>query len=74
LADFNIGILGPEADLLNQHLDCISISNDWFQSPEGITLHFRISIAVHDLVVDIECLLLTTSAGSVEYIIKGDVM
>jgi hypothetical protein len=57
-ADAETGVLGPDVELKSWHLDCISIYNDLFQQPEGITLHFRSPTVANDSVVDIECLLL----------------
>ena len=58
LADSNTSIHGPDVDSYSWHLDCISISDDWLQPQEGISLHSRLSMVVNDWVVDIEWLLL----------------
>jgi len=74
LADSITGVLSPDGDLYSRNVDCISICNDQFRQREGITVHDRFSQVVNDWVVDIECFLLWTSIGSVEYIVKGDAM
>jgi len=56
------------------YMDCISICDDWFRQPEGITFHCRFSTVVNDWVVDIECVLLQTRGGIVEYIVNSDAM
>jgi len=58
LADYNTSDLSPKAGLLIKHLDCISICDDCFRQPEGITLHFRFPMVVNNRVVDFKCSLL----------------
>jgi len=58
LADSNTGVLGPGTDMKSRHLDSIRICDDRFLQSDDITLLFRFSMVVNDLVVDIECWLL----------------
>jgi len=74
LAHSNTCIPSLEADMLTWHLDWITICNDRFQQPEGITTNLTFSTMVNDWVVDIECSLLYTSIGSIEFIVMSDAM
>jgi hypothetical protein len=48
VADSNTGTLGPDVDMYSRHVDCISIWDDGFRQPEGITLYCRFSMVVND--------------------------